>query len=53
MMTPILAVNVKYEYHPMYVLTDSAHMHLIDNLVNNADNQPYKNSFMVRSQLTA
>lgn len=47
MTTPIVAVNVKYEYYPMYVLTEQAYMDMIDSLVNQPDNQPHQNSYMV------
>ena len=39
MSTPILACTVRYEYFPMYVLTDYAYMEMMDELVNKPDNQ--------------
>jgi len=42
MSTPIMVVTAKYEYHPMYVLTDEAYQQLIDQLVNHPFNMVNK-----------
>lgn len=34
----MLACTVRYEYLPMYVLTDYAYMEMMDELVNKPDN---------------
>lgn len=48
MSTAIMAVSARYDYYPVYVLTEQAHMDIIDELVNDTDNQPFQTSYMVR-----